>query len=162
MAKFFEPSEGNSTDIVAGYQPEFVYEPCDVFASEAVSESPLDEAKTLEMFNLKTKIVSACALSFGRWEQSAVPVESHVFNTHAHGPSQLGESESLQDHLHVPNKVRTARPGQARYSSFGNRDRKVQMTRSGSERLQWTADREAIGCSLVSRRRRHHLRPDLS
>jgi hypothetical protein len=59
----------------------------------------------------------------------------------------LGESESLQDHLHVPDKVRTARPGQARYSSFDNRDRKVQTIRSGSERLQWTADREAIGCS---------------
>jgi hypothetical protein len=55
-------------DIVAGYQPVFIYESCDVFESEAVSESPLDEAKTLEMFNLKTEIVGACALSFGRWE----------------------------------------------------------------------------------------------
>jgi len=46
----------------------FVYEACDVFESEAVSESPLDKAKTLEMFDLKTKIAGACALSFGRWE----------------------------------------------------------------------------------------------
>jgi hypothetical protein len=68
MAKFFEPSEGDAVDIVAGYQPVFVYEPRDVFESEAVSESPLDKAKTLDMFDLKTKIVVACALSFGRWE----------------------------------------------------------------------------------------------
>jgi hypothetical protein len=69
-AKFFEPLEGDSIDIVAGYQPAFVYEPRDIFESEAVSESLLDKAKALEMFDLKTKIVGACASSFGRWKYS--------------------------------------------------------------------------------------------
>jgi len=61
MPKFFEPSEGDSIDIVAGYQPVFIYESCDVFESEAVSESALDKAKALDMFDLKTKVVGAPA-----------------------------------------------------------------------------------------------------
>jgi hypothetical protein len=38
-----------------------------------------------------------------------VSVELHIINAHAHGLSQLGESERPRSHLHNPNQV-TRRP----------------------------------------------------
>ena len=86
-----------------------------------MSECPLDEAKTLYVFGLKTKIVAPATLP-SRWLQQSTPlVETHIINTHADGPSQFDESERPRSHISPRTRKRAARTGQAHHSPLGKR-----------------------------------------
>jgi hypothetical protein len=85
-----------------------VHECCNVFEGEAESQSPLDEAKALHVFRLKSKIVGPATLPSRRLQQSTLPVETHIIDTHADGPSQFDESERPRSHL--PPKQENAPP----------------------------------------------------
>ena len=64
-----------------------------------MSDGPLNEAKALDMVGLKSKIVGPAILSSRRLQQSTLPVETHIINTHADGPSQFDKSERPRSHL---------------------------------------------------------------
>jgi hypothetical protein len=52
-------------------------------------------------------------LSSRRQQEADVSVELHIINAHAHGPSQLGESERPRSHLRNP-KSSYASPARGR------------------------------------------------
>ena len=64
-----------------------------------MSDGPLNEAKALDMVGLKSKIVGPAILPSRRLQQSTLPVETHIINTHADGPGQFDKSERPQSHL---------------------------------------------------------------
>jgi hypothetical protein len=78
-------------------------------------ERTFDELQPLDMLGILPLIAAPAAPPSCRWQQVALPVEPHFFNTHAHDRSQLGESERPRRHLHPANEYTPPRPGEHRY-----------------------------------------------
>jgi hypothetical protein len=92
----------NTTNVIAGDQRGVVHEALNVLKEKAMSDGPLNEAKALDMVGLKSKVVGPATSSSRGLQQSTLPVESHIINTHADGPSQFGKGKRPRSHLPTP------------------------------------------------------------
>lgn len=63
-----------------------------------MGESLPDEAKAFDVCRAKGDIVLSSRSTARRRQQPVPMVELQRFNSHAHGPSQLGKSEMAQHH----------------------------------------------------------------
>ena len=77
-----------------------------------MSDSPLNEAKALDMLGLKTKVVGTRSLSSRRRQQAAVSVEPHIINAHARGVATWAAVKGPEAIFTIQIKLHGARTGQ--------------------------------------------------